>query len=254
VVVIDQFYKKNISIMAKKNNCEPNQWKIYGRHLEKDDSAELKSNDDVKFGDIVIEEQLSNLTMGKRPPKPRERSQVGLPDPEKENPQNQFGLPISANLAIQLITQAYTKASDAAKTLHAIEILDDNKKKYYQQFSYLKDLLSFNYGVTFDKTILLKILGQPNCEGLRCYLCKRPDEYKSQIDDQDSHFSLVLVGVDSQGFDLNYDVIKEVTANVTTKSMVAEYGYPPTGKSLELKDKVKNKHYTLLNHAVPGQQ
>jgi hypothetical protein len=118
------------------------------------------------------------------------------------------------------------------------------------------NLYNLAYGVTFDKTIVLKILSQPNCEGLRSYLCAR------KLTDGSIHYSLVMVGVDCNGFDLNYPPAchtpkqnKNLTLGdntVVSESLVGEYGNPPGG-SMMLKlnsDDPTNEHYYILKQAI----
>jgi hypothetical protein len=55
-------------------------------------------------------------------------------------------------------------------------------------------------GVTFDKSQLLRIISQPRCEGVRFYHALRKGS------NGDMAATLVLVGVDKDGFDLNYNL------------------------------------------------
>lgn len=223
-----------------KNTCKPNQWKIYGRQLKKGATANFKKGD-VKPGDILIEEQKSALTMGpKTNIQPLPARTVGA----NEDPLNEFGMPISADLAVKLISLAFDKSQDLQKSLFSMA---DNKILDNEQAGFINDVISLNYGITFDKTVTLKILGQPNCEGLRCYLCKRPDSYKAPFTGEESHLSLVLVGVDANGYDLNYIPDKSIVSPIATKSLPVEYGYPPTGKTMDFKS--EDEHYVLLNYA-----
>jgi hypothetical protein len=86
----------------------------------------------------------------------------------------------------------------------------------------LKQLLEGSFAITLDKNVLLKTISQPKCEGIRFYLCAKTGEKGEPL------LSLVTVGIDEAGKDLLYEY-KEGTAvaDIPTRSLVAEYGYPP---------------------------
>ena len=83
--------------------------------------------------------------------------------------------------------------------------------------------------MSLDKNILLKIISQPRCEGVRFYLCLK--EGASAPPENPDVLSLVAVGVDETGKDLFYDYSEEIhksgIENIPTIYLVAEYGHPP---------------------------
>jgi hypothetical protein len=94
-----------------------------------------------------------------------------------------------------------------------------------EQFGWLMyGLLNRSSAITFDKNILLKTLSQPGCEGVRFYLCKKTlSDGIHELTEENDYLSLVTVGVDKEGHDLDYVVEGELTDN----SLVSEYGSPP---------------------------
>jgi hypothetical protein len=114
-----------------------------------------------------------------------------------------FGRPIDANLAINFIanfnkTFTITNGDDPATFEQVLNTLPlDGLKAIIKKSQQLHEsVVKLNYGMTLDKNMALKILSQPRCEGIRFYLCSESGA--------DSHISLVLVGVDEKGYDLNY--------------------------------------------------
>ncbi len=86
----------------------------------------------------------------------------------------------------------------------------------------LRQLMEGSFAITFDKNVLLKTISQPKCEGVRFYLCLK------QTEQQEDVLSLVTVGVDANGKDLLYEYQPGIPVeDIPTRSLVAEYGYPP---------------------------
>ena len=117
--------------------------------------------------------------------------------PEGEGP---YGVPVNASFGVSLIKALWEKV----------------KKEPDGE---LKKLLQGSFAITLDKNVLLKTLSQPKCEGIRFYPCLKSTA-KGDV------LSLVTVGVDDAGKDLLYD-FKPGTP-LETRSLVAEYGHPPT--------------------------
>lgn len=213
---------------------QKDEWQLYGRCINKSSD---KDGTGYHENGITFKEQISNLQWGANPI-PRRSSSGATNDI--------FGKPIDGNLAGKLIKAAHTAIEDFKKLLDDRDLHNKGKKNYLD----VANFLTLLNGITFDKTVVLKILSQPNCEGLRAYLCKR--------DNVNNDVSLVLVGVDANGFDLNFPDPKSVretadTTNIPNQSLMAEYGYPPGSK-----DKAKweseipgiDMHYILLMLAL----
>lgn len=102
----------------------------------------------------------------------------------------------------------------------------------------LKELLEQSMGMTFDKSLILKILSQPKCEGIRFYLCEKTVDNKPFI-------SLALVGVDEIGNDLHFkNANSTITAEGPNSSLTGEYGHPPNNRFTK-----DYKEMVLLNRA-----
>src|SRR5687767_11630464 len=70
--------------------------------------------------------------------------------------------------------------------------------------------------ITFSKRLLLLLLSQKNCEGIRFYICRRPDP----VDSNDLIRSLVMVGTDKDFKDLGAShpsgsIIRDASPTVT---------------------------------------
>lgn len=94
--------------------------------------------------------------------------------------------------------------------------------------------------ITFSKRLLLLILSQKNCEGIRFYICRRPDPVGSN----DLIRSLVMVGTDKSFKDLGTShpsgsIVRESTSlavvDGTQKTIIAEVGGHDTLESLNQK-------------------
>lgn len=153
-------------------------WKIKGSCFDPNKPDVPKPN-----RSLTIPEQGTSVTM------------PGCTDP--------FGRPIDANLALRYIANFKNSFKILFKKHHADfdEALDslepDELKQTIKKTRDLhKKIMKLNYGMTLDKNLAQKLLSQPGCEGLRFYLCSRGNAY--------DHISLVVVGVDQCGYDLNY--------------------------------------------------
>ncbi|WP_096356736.1 hypothetical protein [Mucilaginibacter gotjawali] len=196
-----------------KEDLKDHEWQVFGQC---EDPTKASG---VCGAPITLPEQSSKLGM---------RTHTPLKEYQSSIDSTSFGKPIEANLAIQMISAAHksTKAFFTALT----EIAEKEKDLSFETANNIYNLM---YGVTFDKTIILKILSQPNCEGIRSYLGARP------LENGELHYSLVMVGVDMNGYDLNYPpatyppipdesfILKD--NKVATMSLSGEYGNPPGG-------------------------
>jgi hypothetical protein len=118
--------------------------------------------------------------------------------------QGPFGVPIDAPLAVSMI-----------KALREMVAKQPPESE-------LRQMLEGSFAITLDKNVLLKTLSQPKCEGIRFYLCAKTGEKGEPL------LSLVTVGIDEAGKDLLYDYREgTAVADIPTRSLVAEYGYPP---------------------------
>jgi hypothetical protein len=211
-------------------NLKPRSWHVMGQCFN------VKHPDLPDEKEIPIPEEDGDISMDPPP------SGGKAPIPKDSD---HFGLPIDADLAVHFIQNLLPDAlgfldKDLKRDGESSDELADDQN--INKLLFADKLINLTYGITFDKNIILKILSQPGCEGLRCYLCSRKEESKKD------HYSLVLVGVNRYGYDLNFDKIDTSdTESVKTQSLIAEYGYPPNGKTL--KDIVKDPHYVLLNLA-----
>ena len=118
--------------------------------------------------------------------------------------QGPFGIAIDAPLAVSMI-----------RALQEIVMKQpaDNE---------LRQLIEGSFAITLDRNVLLKTISQPKCEGIRFYLCVKKSEKGEDL------LSLVTVGVDENGKDLLYEFSEGTPVqDIPTRSLVAEYGYPP---------------------------
>lgn len=144
-----------------------------------------------------------------------------------------YGRPIDANMSIHLIKAFLDRLDKAGVDLGELFLskkrsvpIPENPAHIKLLLDTLVELLRQSMGMTYDKNIILKILSQPTCEGMRFYLCEKRKNKKPFI-------SLVLVGVDKDGADLHYKKGKGVRKqNVPTTSLTGEYGHPPENKFL----------------------
>lgn len=202
-------------------------WTAYGRKLENDGKGNVKPSVSTE-NPFDIAEEVNNIHMG-------------------DGTKGPFGIPISTGLAVHLIK-------------NMLEVLDKSGHGFFSQFfnasekeskesEIITQLLLNSMGVTFDKSQLLRIISQPGCEGVRFYHAVR----KNEAGDSDSA-TLVCVGVDKNGYDLNYNSSTpqeiSVRQNDTCESLVDDWGHPPGGGSLDfLKNKLQNPRYKLWRMA-----
>jgi len=159
-----------------------------------------------------------------------------------------MGRPIDADLAIHFI-QNY---------LNDVKTLSEQKGAFHGEINKLENkalmlfinkliehndsIFKLNYGMTLDKNLAFKILSQTGCEGLRFYLCAK----KSPKPPYGQQISLVVAGVNCEGYDLNYPkntcytnkgALVEadgLSAPQPTSSLPGEYVVPPAkGQGIE---------------------
>jgi hypothetical protein len=192
-----------------------NRLTVSGRRFDK------TKQDQYEEGSIELPVHVSKL--GFRP-------YGALPQAEtlSAEPKGYFGVPIDAPLAVHLIKNAFKTGASLLFSSQA-GTLSDVQTKNAMAFA-SNAINKLYYGVTFDKKLILSILNQDNCEGLRAYLCARDNPEPGTTDPY--HTSLVMIGVDVNGFDLGYGPDIAATAQADTapnNSLIAEYGYPPGG-------------------------
>lgn len=114
------------------------------------------------------------------------------------------------------------------------------------------DLLIRNsLAITADKGTLMKALSQPDCEGLRFYLCVS----EVDSDGKPTKLSLVIIAVDIRDNDLGYEFKPEIRRNIDqidTRSFTAEYN--KTSGPLDFYNLGDQNHdlapYVLLRYAL----
>lgn len=183
-----------------------------------------------------------------------------IPENPKTSSADPYGIPITANLGISLISKFHKMIHPIArkKFLDGEYIsfnniitgkgekqgytIDDIEKSYND----LIDILRRSCAITIDKNVLLKTISQPGCEGVRFYLCKKRVKGTSFI-------SLVTVGVNSEGRDHLYDYSPGLKGgDVEPKSLTTEYAHPPGSKGISGRTlrEIFPDPYVLLNYAV----
>jgi hypothetical protein len=157
-----------------------------------------------------------------------------------------YGTPIDTPLAIELIRNLWKAIDDAElfklKAQYKVLINQLTEKKGYDQdvqlkleklvdknADWLEDLLKNSFAMTVDKSIVLKMLSQPGCEGIRFYLCLKK-ETANENKNVPGTLSLVSVGVDLEARDLNYEYDKTKhdlvnIPNIENCSLNAEYKF-----------------------------
>jgi hypothetical protein len=159
-----------------------------------------------------------------------------------------FGSPIDGTSAVSFIKNFYklfkiyrtplpvpvAEPRREPKTMFE-KLIDDMSEPELRAFSHESrkvhhQLFKLNYGMTIDKNMALKFLSQPKCEGLRFYLCSEGTPQQ--------HLSLVAVGVDENGCDLNYTWPDTGYSADTTplNSLLVEYVTPPNPPTMETLD------------------
>jgi hypothetical protein len=204
-------------------------WTAYGRHLVKNLHGTLEPTTETE-NPLDIREELNNIKMG-------------------DGTKGPFGIPISTGVAVTLIKNMLEALEKAGHGLFGLIDKKDNKDS---GSDIIKQLILNSMGVTFDKSQILRIISQPKCEGVRFYHALRKNKKG-----EDDSVTLVLVGVDKNGFDLNYKGKKFNSRtgrqNNTCESLVDDWGHPPGSGIFDLvtKDKGKNPRYVLLRMAEP---
>ena len=192
-----------------------------------------------------------------------------------------FGVPINARLAIKLISNLWQcikgkeceagldesngSLQDRNKQMVAniktqfengnkdavIDVINELQEKIAHADYWLDELLMNSFAITFDKSMLLKTLSQPECEGVRFYLCMKEDGYKL-VPEQHGVLSLVTVGVDKFGKDLHFEYNPELhkTGAVEDASLTEEYGSSPHMLTFKLDDE-RLKPFVLFKYAMP---
>ncbi|RYE56596.1 MAG: hypothetical protein EOP48_07645 [Sphingobacteriales bacterium] len=152
-----------------------------------------------------------------------------------------YGIAIDAPLAVQLIRDLWKRVHEERVNQIAADMnflindipFDDEKAKGIKisiqklatkAQTWLDNLLHCSFALTIDKGLLLKMLSQPGCEGVRLYLCLNKESEHS------NHLSIVSVGVDIDAKDLNYsyDPANHNLDSITfmeNESFTDEYAY-----------------------------
>lgn len=123
-----------------------------------------------------------------------------------------FGDPITINLANLLVQDFYHEFENKAYKAIKDKFQLKNGEAISEQSIYdLIDLIAqfIPYKVTFSKEVLMMLLSQPNCAGIKSYFCMGLPEEKVNKENSDNPESaderkpsLVLVGVDINDCDL----------------------------------------------------
>ena len=122
-----------------------------------------------------------------------------------------FGEPVDARLAIYYIKKLWETVKPDESN-NCVTLLDNS------------------FGFTIDKSILLQTLSQPGCEGIRFYLAMRDNTGEGQS--LPGVLTLVTVGVDSDGKDLNFTYNGDIPfvddlPDIENLSLTGEYPRTP---------------------------
>ena len=214
-----------------------------------------------------------------------------------------FGLPVHARLAVFYIRKLWreiekkrmltihrdTRSVFAVLRQHLdknakefdkddfVKQLNELDRRWEEANNWLIELLRNSFALTMDKSILLKTLSQPECEGIRYYLAmKRTSEpasiesstagaqHEKGNDDDDKNeqareivlrdskgkpvkLTLVTVGVDKKGSDLHYEYkpskhTLDTIPDIENDSLVTEYPRTPG---------ISKVHKTGMNELEP---
>jgi hypothetical protein len=132
-----------------------------------------------------------------------------------------------AGITMQAGNNIYGEPVDARLAVYYIKRLWETVKPEESK-SWLYALLDNSFGITMDKSTILQTLSQPGCEGIRFYLALR--------DSQESNpslpgvLTLVTVGVDSEGKDLNLSYNEGISftndiPDIENLSLCSEYPF-----------------------------
>jgi len=199
-------------------------WVGLGKQLNVSPEKRVNEKDPVKEGMVHIQENDKSFIM---------RGYESAPP---------AGITIDANLAVYFIKKFHDKLNSepflnflkkgfSTSSITEIENAEITK--------WLKNLLIFSRAISVDKNILMKVLSQPGCEGVRYYLgLKQNDAFDPSVGETLKNpkqvMVLVLVGIDKDGKDLNYSFDPEIRSSVqsgvydvTNTSVTGEYNYPP---------------------------
>jgi phage gp36-like protein len=128
-----------------------------------------------------------------------------------------YGVPIDAPLAVELIRELWKRVhaervneiqSDMNNLVRKLLLPDEKsiadiaaeiQNLGVKAQTWLDSLLHCSFALTVDRGLLLKVLSQPGCEGVRFYLCL------NKHSDNTNQLSIVSVGVDIDGTDLNFE-------------------------------------------------
>lgn len=202
---------------------------------------------------IKVYEEKGSVDLGK-PPRSRENETT------QPTQGDTYGIPVDSKLAEHLVKNWLKRLKESGVILRDLingDLSFDRLEKFtkeelQQSLDTLAQLLMRSLAITYDKNMLLKILSQPACEGIRFYVCFTPKE-KAGTGKFEYVVSLLLVGVDEAGTDLHYDSTTMVAGNsiVPTPSLTAEYGHPPgSGNGLKGYPKYDLKKYVILKRAL----
>jgi hypothetical protein len=186
-----------------------------------------------------------------------------------------FGEPVDAKLAVYFISKLWNEIGDHALKNYkrfnkrriaqhgaAGELIksDLTQKDFEAELEWtseqLVDLLRYSAAITVSRSMLLKTLSQPECAGVRFYLAlkNKEEDTSSRPNDgqEDFVFTLVMVGVDKAGVDLNFGKIQNPIATPELKNESLSGEYPaPSGliDSLDLKFE-GDSPFVLFQHAM----
>lgn len=217
--------------------------------------------------------------------RPHKDDNIDIPESDEDgimmpDGKNIYGEPVDARLAVFYIKKLWkevfnkkllTIAEDTNALLNFLKEKVENDFKSFDKVDFLNKLdvisssteeannwlaglLDNSFGITMDKSILLKTLSQPGCEGVRFYLAMKDKADKQH--DQDSVevpyslpgvLTLVTVGVDCEGTDLHFSydeksALPDDIPKIETCSLCTEYPKTP---------KIVGKHGLRQNGLKP---
>lgn len=190
-------------------------------------------------------------------PIPELARSVDIPSNKPIDNNDPYGLPIDAELAIKLISAFHKSLPPELQKIILFGGKINISPEHNEIIETLVAILRKSAAITIDKNIILKTLSQPECEGIRFYLCRKTVKASEKALDEEQYedfLSLVTVGVNKAGQDLHYifSPESEELNGKKTQSLTGEYGHPPggsggSGKSLDESYGVK---YVLLKYAL----